>query len=55
MLLKLVVLVEIVLIVLLGSLKMIFGLLDKLLNMLYEVNINRPPTLMPNNIHQQVI
>ena len=49
MLLKLVVLIEVVLLVLLGSLEMIFGLLDKLLNVLYEVNSSRPPTLMPNN------
>ena len=49
MLLKLVVLVEVVLLVLLGSLEMILGFLDKLLNELYEVNSSRPPTLMPNN------
>ena len=33
----------------LGSLEMTFGLLDKLLNVLYEANSSRPPTLMPNN------
>ena len=49
MLLKSVVLVKVVLLVLLGSLKMILGFLDKLLNVLYEVNSSRPPTLMPNN------
>ena len=49
MLLKSVLLVEVVVLVLLGSLEMIFGLLDKLLNVLYEVNSSRPPTLMPNN------
>ena len=49
MLLKSVVLVKVVLLVLLGSLEMIFGLLDKLLNVLHEVNSSRPPTLMPNN------
>ena len=49
MLLKSVVLVEVVLLVLLGSLEMILGILDKLLNVLYEVNSSRPPTLMPNN------
>ena len=42
-------LVEIALLVLLGSLEMIFGLLDKLLNVLHEVNSSRVPTLMPNN------
>ena len=49
MLLKSVVLVEVALLVLLGSLEMILGILDKLLNVLYEVNSSRPPTLMPNN------
>ena len=49
MLLKSVVLVKIALQILLGSLKMIFGLLDKLLNVLYKVNSSRPTTLMPNN------
>ena len=49
MLLKLVVLVEVALLVLLGSLEMILGILDKLLNVLYKVNSKRPPTLMPNN------
>ena len=49
MLLKLVVLVEVALLVLLGSLEMILRILDKLLNVLYEVNSSRPPTLMPNN------
>ena len=49
MLLKSVVLVKIALLVLLGSLEMIFGFLDKLLNVLYELNSSRPPTLMLNN------
>ena len=49
MLLKLVVLVEVALLVLPGSLEMILGILDKLLNVLYKVNSSRPPTLMPNN------
>ena len=49
MLLKLVVLVKVALIVLLGSLEMILGILDKLLNMLYEVNSSRLPTLMPKD------
>ena len=49
MLLKLVVLVEVVLLVLLGSLNMIIGILDKLLNVLHKVNSSRPPNLMPNN------
>ena len=49
MLLKSVVLAEIAFLVLLGSLEMIFGLLDKLLNVLYKVNSSRLPTLMLNN------
>ena len=49
MLLKSVVLVEVALLVLLGSLEMILGILDKLLNVLYEVNSSRSPTWMPNN------
>ena len=49
MLLKSVMLVEVALLVLLGSLKMMLGFLDKLLNVLYEVNSSRPPTLMLNN------
>ena len=49
MLLKSVVLVEVVLLVFLGSLEMILGLLDKLLNVLHEVKSSRLPTLMPNN------
>ena len=49
MLLNSVVIVKVALLVLLGSLEMILGLLDKLLNMLYEVNSSRPPTLMPKN------
>ena len=48
-LLKSVVLVKIALLVLLGSLEMIFGVLDKLLNILYEVNSCRCPNLMRNN------
>ena len=49
MLLKSVVLVKVAFLVLLGSLEMILGLLDKLLNMLYKVNSSRPLTMMPNN------
>ena len=49
MLLKSVMLVEVALLVLLGSLEIILGILYKLLNMLYKVNSSRPPTLMPNN------
>ena len=49
MLLKLVVLVEAALLVLLGSIVLIFGILDKLLNMLCEVNSSGPPNLIPNN------
>ena len=49
MLLKSVVLVKVLLLVLLGSLEMILGFLDKLLNVLYKVKSCRPPTLMPNN------
>ena len=49
MLLKLVVLVKVALLVLLGSLEMILGILDKLLNVLYKVNSSRPPTMMPKN------
>ena len=48
-LLKSVVFVKLALLVLLGSLDMIPGFLDKLLNVLYEVNSSKPPTLMPNN------
>ena len=46
---KSVVLVKIALLVFLSSLEMIFSLLDKLLNMLYEFISSRPPILMPNN------
>ena len=49
MLLKSVVIVKVALLVLLGSLEMILGFLDKLLNVLYEVKRCRPPTLIPNN------
>ena len=49
MLLKSMVLVEVALLVLLGSLDMILGILNKLLNVLYKVNSSIPPTLMPNN------
>ena len=49
MLLKSVVLVKVALPVLLGSLEMILGILDNLLNVLCKVNSSRPPTLMPNN------
>ena len=48
-LLKSVVLVEVALLLLLGSLQMILGILDKLLNVLYKVKISRPPTMMPKN------
>ena len=49
MLPKSLVFVKVALLVLLGSLEMILGILDRLLNVLYEVNSSRPPTLMPNN------
>ena len=49
MLLKFFLLFEVALLVLLGSLEMILGTLDKLLNVLYKVNSSRPPTLMPYN------
>ena len=49
MLLQTVVLVEVALLILLGSLGMIFGLLDKLLNFLYKVSSNRSPTLTSHN------
>ena len=53
MLLQVVVLVELVLLILLGSLEMILGLLDKLLDVLYKVSSRRSPTLKPNNcIHR---
>ena len=48
-LLKSVVLVKVVLLLLLGSFEMILGIIDKLLNVLYEVKSSRPPPLMPNN------
>ena len=44
-----VVLVKVALLVLLGSLEMIFGLLDKLLDMLYKVSSSRHPTLVSHN------
>ena len=49
MLLKSVVLVKVAFLVFLGSLEMILGFLDKLLNVLYEINSSRTPTLMPHN------
>ena len=55
MLLKSVVLVEVALLVLLGSLEMILGFLDKLLNVLYKVNSSKPPKSDAQQLHQQVI
>ena len=49
MFLQLVVLVEVVLLVLLGSLEMILSLLDKLLDVLYKVSNGRSPTLTSHN------
>ena len=49
MLLQSVVLVEVVLLILLGSLEMILGLLDKLLDVLYKVSSSRSPTLISHN------
>ena len=49
MFLKLVVLVEVALLVLLGSLEIILGLLDKLLDVLYIVSRSRSPTLTYHN------
>ena len=49
MFLQSVVLVEVEFLILLGSLEMILGLLDKLLNVSYQVSRSRHPTLIPNN------
>ena len=49
MFLQSVVLVEVALLVLLGSLEMILGLLDKLLDVLYKVSSSRSPTLTSHN------
>ena len=49
MFLQSVVLVEVALLVLLGSLKMILGILKKLLDMLNEARSSRHPTLVPHN------
>ena len=49
MFLQSVVLVKVALLVLLGSLEMILGLLDKLLDMLYKVSNSRSPTLTSHN------
>ena len=49
MFLKSVVLVEVALLVLLGSLEMILSLLDKLLDVLYKVSNSRSPTLTSHN------
>ena len=49
MLLQTVVLVEIALLILLGSLEMILGLLNKLLDVLYKVSSSRSPTLTSYN------
>ena len=49
MLIQLVVLVKVALLVLLGSLEMIFGILDKLLDVLYKVSSSRHPTLISHN------
>ena len=48
-LLQTVVLVKVALLILLGSLEMSLGLLDKLLDVLYKVSSRRSPTLIPNN------
>ena len=44
-----VVLVKVALLILLGSLEMIFGILDKLLDILYKVSSRRHPTLISHN------
>ena len=49
MLLQLVVLVKVALLILLGSLEMILGFLDKLLDVLYKVSSSRHPTLISHN------
>ena len=49
MLLQLVVVVEVVLLVLLGSLEMILDILNKLLDMLYKDSSSRHPTLVSHN------
>ena len=47
--LQLVVLIKVALLVLLGSLKMILGILDKLLDVLCKVSCIRYPTLLSHN------
>ena len=49
MLLKSVVLVKVALLILLGSLEMNLGLLDKLLDVLCKANSSKAPTLMPKS------
>ena len=49
MLLQLVVLVEVALVILLGSFEMTLGLLDKLLDALHKVKSSRSPTLTSQN------
>ena len=49
MLLQWVVLVEVALLILLGSLGMVPGLLDKLIDVLYKVSSSRSPTLTSHN------
>ena len=48
-LLQMVVLLKVVLLILLGSLEMILGLLDKLLDVLYKVISSQSPTLTSHN------
>ena len=55
MFLQLVVLVEVALLVLLGSLEMILGLLDNLLDVLYKVSSSRSPTPTFHNSIKQAI
>ena len=49
MFLKLVVLVKVALLILLGSLEVILGILDKLLDVLYKASSSRHPTLISHN------
>ena len=49
MLLQAIVLMEVALLILLGSPEMILSLLDKLLDVLYKVSSRRSPTLISNN------
>ena len=49
MFLQLVVLIKVALLVLLGSLKIILGIVDKLLDMLYKVSTSIHPTLVSHN------